>query len=91
MHDTVALERLGIPTAMIVTEEFVHEAYMQGVALGLATLAPAVIDHPLSTLSDDEIRSRARQAAPQVKSIWLSGESAQRNVASATVLASSAD
>ena len=77
MHDTVTLEKLGIPTAMVVTKEFVREAYMQRITLGLATLTPAVIDHPLSTLSDDEIRGRARQAVSQVKSIWLSGESGE--------------
>ena len=77
MHDTVALEKLGIPTAVIVTSEFVHEARMQRLALGLPTLSPVVIDHPLSTLSADEIRDRARQAIEQVKSIWLTGASAQ--------------
>ena len=84
MHDTVALEKLGIPTALIVTKEFVHEARMQRAALGLSTLTPVVIDHPLSTVSGDEIRGRARQAVGQVKSVWLTGYGVEDPAATAT-------
>jgi hypothetical protein len=34
-------------------------------------LSPVVIDHPLSTLTDDEIDKRAQQAAAQAVAIWL--------------------
>jgi hypothetical protein len=54
-----------------VTTEFVHEANMQRDALGMPDLAPVVIDHPLSTLSDAEIDRRAEQAAAQCVAIWL--------------------
>ena len=76
MHDTVALEKLGLPSVLIVTAEFVHEAKMQRAALGLPMLDTAVIDHPLSTLSQGEIENRATQAVEQVKSIWLTGRAA---------------
>ncbi len=56
---------------MVVTTEFVHEANMQKDALGMPDLAPVVIDHPLSTLSDAEIAERAEQAAAQAVKIWL--------------------
>ena len=56
---------------MVVTTEFVHEANMQRDALGMPDLAPVVIDHPLSTLSDAEIDRRAGQAAAQAVAIWL--------------------
>ena len=56
---------------MVVTTEFVHEANMQRDALGMPGLAPVVIDHPLSTLSDAEIAQRAEQAAAQAVQIWL--------------------
>jgi len=39
-------------------------------ALGMPDLAPAVIDHPLSTLSAAEIDARAEQAAGQCIAIW---------------------
>jgi hypothetical protein len=56
---------------VVVTTEFVHETHMQRDALGMPDLAPVVIDHPLSTLSDAEIAQRAEQAAAQAVKIWL--------------------
>jgi hypothetical protein len=53
-----------------VTREFVREAEVQRAALGMPDLAPVVIDHPLSTLSDAEIDARAAQAADQAIAVW---------------------
>jgi len=66
MHDGFSLESLGVPTAVIVTTEFLHEARVQRAALGMTGLVPVVIRHPLSSLSDEEIRGRAAQAVEQV-------------------------
>jgi len=66
MHDGFSLESLGVPTAVIVTTEFLHEARVQREALGMTGLVPVVIQHPLSSLSDEEIRGRAAQAVEQV-------------------------
>ena len=62
---------MGRPTAIIVTSEFLHEAEVQRAALGMPDLKPAVIDHPLSTISDVEIDARAAQAAEQAITRWL--------------------
>ena len=40
-------------------------------ALGMPELAPVIIDHPLSTISEPEIEARAAQAAEQAILIWL--------------------
>jgi hypothetical protein len=61
---------LGRPTAVIVTTEFRHEAEVQCQALGMRDLAPVVIDHPLSTLTEAEIAARAEQAAGQCSAVW---------------------
>lgn len=37
-------------------------------------LAPVVIDHPLSTLSDAGIDARAAQAAEQAEQCWKTGK-----------------
>lgn len=66
MHDGISLESLGVPTAVIVTSTFLHEARVQRAALGMAGLVPVVIEHPLSSLSAEEIRGRAAQALEQV-------------------------
>ena len=62
---------MGKPTAVVVTTEFLHEAEVQREALGMPDLAPVVIDHPLSTISEAEIDVRAAQAAEQAIARWL--------------------
>jgi hypothetical protein len=66
----VNLEELGIPTAMIITSEFVREARAQSSVLGIPEMGVVVIDHPLSSLSQDQIVGRAQQALPQIIAIW---------------------
>ena len=61
---------MGRPTAVIVTTEFLHEAEVQRDALGMRDLAPVVIDHPLSTLTEVEIEARAQQAVGQCLAVW---------------------
>jgi hypothetical protein len=73
MHDAVSLEAHGLPTAVVVTSEFVHEARVQRAALGAETLEPVVITHPLSTLTDEQIAARAQQAAEQALRVWMGG------------------
>jgi len=70
MHDGMSLESLGVPTAVIVTTEFLHEARVQREALGMHGLVPVVIPHPLSSISEEEIRARAAQALEQVLGVW---------------------
>jgi hypothetical protein len=43
---------------------------VQREALGMTGLVPVVIQHPLSSLSDEEIRARAAQALEQVVGVW---------------------
>ena len=71
MHDGVSLEAQAIPTAVIVTSEFRHEAQVQRAALGMDALEPVVIPHPLSTLSDAEIEARALAAVADIEAAWL--------------------
>lgn len=67
----MALEALDVPTAAIGTSEFVRASRAQSAVLGMPQLGIVVIDHPLSTLSSDQISARAQQALPQVTKIWL--------------------
>ena len=70
MHDAIELEARGVPTAVIVTSEFVREARVQREALGMTGVVPVVIEHPLSSLTDGEIAARAAAALPQVIAAW---------------------
>lgn len=60
-----------MPTAAIITAAFVREAEVQRAALGAEGLETVVITHPLSTLTDAEIQSRAEEAVPQVLAILV--------------------
>lgn len=71
MHDGIELESLGRPTAVIITREFVSECQTQRAALGMTGLEPVIVDHPLSSCTDDEVRHRARQAAEQIKRLLV--------------------
>ena len=71
MHDTVMLEAKGRPTAVIVTREFLLEAETQRDALGMTKLAAVVIDHPLSSLTEEEIGQRVDQALSQIERVLL--------------------
>ncbi len=71
MHDAISLEGQDRATAVVVTTEFRHEAEVQRAALGMEDLVPVVIQHPLSTLSEDEIAARGADAAAQAVRIWL--------------------
>ena len=70
MHDAINLEALGVPTAVVITTEFVREAKMQRAALGMTGLIPAVIQHPLSSLTEEEIKARATAVLPQIVAVW---------------------
>jgi hypothetical protein len=69
--DGVRLEQAGLPTAVIVTTEFEHEARLQCEARGMADLQPVVISHPVSSLTLEQLDGRATEAAPQASNIWF--------------------
>ena len=70
MHDAIRLETSGIPTAVLVTTVFLHEAKVQREALGMTAIEPIVVTHPLSTLSNEQLDERANEALEQVVRAW---------------------
>jgi hypothetical protein len=71
IRDSVALERLGIPSAAIITTEFVRETQLTRRALGMPDFEPVVIDHPVSSITAEEIAMRVRQIRERAEKIWL--------------------
>jgi hypothetical protein len=70
MHDAIRLETSGVPTAVLVTTVFLHEAKVQREALGMTEIEPVVVTHPLSTLSSEQLDERAAEALEQVIRAW---------------------
>jgi hypothetical protein len=67
VNDAVRLEQAGLPTRVILTTEFEHEARLQREARGVADQQPVVITHPISSLTLEQLDSRAAEAAPQAR------------------------
>lgn len=71
IRDAIALEDLGLPTAPIITTEFVNETRLTRAAVGMPELRPVVIDHPVSSITAEEVAARVGVIAEQAREVWL--------------------
>jgi hypothetical protein len=69
LHDGIELERRGVPTAVICTEEFVASARAQAEICGNPGYPFAVVPHPIGSLAQSELQARAASAVPHVIAI----------------------
>lgn len=65
----VDFERRRVPAVAICTEPFLASGQAMAARHGFNGYRFVMIEHPLSSLSMDQLRERARQAVPQVLSI----------------------
>ena len=65
------MERLGIPTASIITHVFLPTAKAMTRMMGVPDYQFVVAEHPLSSLTDEECDERAAQIFDEVESILL--------------------
>ncbi|MGS1104720.1 UGSC family (seleno)protein [Achromobacter anxifer] len=70
VRDSIALERLGIPSAVIITTEFARETELTRQAIGMKTLEPVVITHPVSSITAEEVAQRVVQIKEQAQQVW---------------------
>ena len=77
MHDGIEMEKLGVPTASIVTHVFINTANAMTRMMGVPNFEYVVAQHPLSSLTHEEVKERAAQLAPEVERILL-GSKAQK-------------
>lgn len=84
VHDGIEIEKKGIPGVAICTEAFLPGLDALTKMRGMPDYRFAVVPHPLGVLFDDELRQRAKLAAPQVIDIVLG---VGRNSGSSTVAA----
>jgi hypothetical protein len=71
VRDAIALEKLGVPSAVIITTEFARETELTRQAVGMKALEPVVIDHPVSSITAEEVASRVAQIRQQAQQVWL--------------------
>lgn len=71
MLDGIELEKMGIPAAVICTEEFVSTARAMAEIGGIPDYNFAVVPHPIGSLTQEDLMERAKLAAPQVMELLL--------------------
>jgi len=69
LHDGIELDRRGVPTAVICTEQFVSSVRAQAEICGNPLYPFAVVAHPIGSLSKRELEERADAALPRVVAI----------------------
>lgn len=71
MHDVISFERLGIPSAVVITEPFVATARAIAAIDGLPSYRALVVPHPITSRSDGDLRRLARELSVQVEALLL--------------------
>jgi alkanesulfonate monooxygenase SsuD/methylene tetrahydromethanopterin reductase-like flavin-dependent oxidoreductase (luciferase family) len=66
VHDGVFFEDHGIPTATVISTEFVRAARAQAGALGAPDYQTVVVAHPIQPLTRDEVRALADKAFDEI-------------------------
>ena len=66
MHDGVFFEDHGIPTATVISSEFIQAARAQAEALGAREYRTVVVPHPIQPLTADEVRALADKAFDEI-------------------------
>jgi hypothetical protein len=65
LHDAITAERRGTPAVGVMTTGFVDAAEIMARACGLPGYRFAIIEHPVASATDDELRERATIAVEQ--------------------------
>ncbi|MEL7155998.1 MAG: hypothetical protein AAFN30_05300 [Actinomycetota bacterium] len=71
MFDAILFEKLGVPAVPIITRPFQPTADAIAELHGMAGYTAVAVDHPITSLTDDELRARAAAAAPAVADALL--------------------
>jgi len=71
VYDSMKLEALGVPAIAICTEPFESGAQAIANLGGMPDYPFALIQHPIGSLTPEQIRERAVEATPQIISSLL--------------------
>ena len=66
MHDSIALEAEGIPTAAVATTAFIDAAAAQAEQLGMPDYRIVTVPHPVQNATPEEMCARADTALAEV-------------------------
>ncbi len=70
----MSFERAGVPAVGVMTDAFVDGAELMAQACGASEYLFAVIDHPISSATDDQLRRQAGRIVRQAEALLLAPE-----------------
>jgi hypothetical protein len=73
VHDAISLERLGVPSACIITDGFLPTGRVMADFAGLPGYPMVVIQHPIADNTDQQLAAKAERIVQQSVEILLSG------------------
>jgi hypothetical protein len=76
LHDAITGDKIGVPSAGVMTSAFVSAAELMARVLGCEGYRFVIIEHPISSASTEMLQIRARQAALDCEAVFL-GQSPQ--------------
>ena len=74
MLDGILFEKIGVPSASIITHVFEKTGRAMAEQWGLPTYKFLMMPHPIANLTDKELDQRAREMAPEVVKLILQGQ-----------------
>ena len=74
MLDGILLEKVGVPSASIVTDIFEVTGRAMAEQWGLPYYKFLLMPHPTANLTEAELNQRAREIAPEVVKLLLQGQ-----------------
>jgi len=72
--DGVLFEKNAVPSAAIITDQFVGTANAMAATWGVTNYSFLVLPHPIANLTEQELDQRAREIAPEVARFLLEGQ-----------------
>ena len=74
MLDGILFEKIGVPSASIITDVFEKTGRAMAEQWGLPTYKFLMMQHPIANLTEKELDQRAREMAPEVVKLILQGQ-----------------
>jgi hypothetical protein len=76
IHDSVAMEKAGIPVVAVCTKPFEQFAHAQAASLGVPDLRVLILEHPVAELDLDAIRGRVAAELDQLDGLLTATDEA---------------
>ena len=74
MLDGILFEKIGVPSASIVTDVFEKTGRAMAEQWGVPTYKFLAMPHPIANLTETQLEQRAREIATQVAKLLLQGQ-----------------